>query len=953
VHGRKILALFLAATFVLTVSLAAGAGQKLPPQAAEKVMTTPAMDGDRNRVFDDLDKIMSKKGPNEGIPVIVMLEQGRGPKDLTSFTGKVDPKFEFAAINGFAATMNKGQIERLSHVPWVVQVEYDHPVYATLDTATAWFGAQKARTDFGVTGDRTGNETSYTKDDIVVAIIDTGIDPNHVDLNGGKIIAWKDYVNSQTTPYDDHGHGTHCASIATGEGEGNPLYKGVAPGAALVGVKVLDSAGSGSMANVDAGIQWCITNKATYGIEIISLSLGTSGSSDGTDSTSQMVNSAFNNGLVPCVAAGNSGPARYTIGSPGAAANAITVAAMADVGELGFQLASFSSRGPTADNRMKPDIAAPGVNIMAAKKGTTNQYVSMNGTSMATPFTAGTCALILDANPALTPAQVRSTLTGTAIDWAPAGQDVDYGFGRLDVYAAVKSAGGYTGTGPAVPNHAYTFDSLSGTGVQKEYTYNVTSTAYPISITLIMPNWSSSSSPNFDLYLFNPAGTQIASSTTTKRQDQVGVTITTTGNYKVRVKSTAGSGNFFFDISAALGTIDNPPTCSIAQPANGATVSGTYRVKMSAADDVGLSKVEARIDSGTWVDITANFDGTYYFYDWDTTAYANGSHTVNARATDTATQVTNATPVTVTVSNGADNPPTCSIAQPANGATVSGTYRIKVSAADDVGLSKVETQIDSGSWVNITANFDGTYYFYDWVTTGYSNGSHTINARATDTATQVTNATPVTVTVQNGGGGNQHTLTFNGTVTSTARDAWFNVNVASVGYIFSTLNWNTTADLDFFVYGPSGAEVGRAYTISKPETLRVYTDTYGTGLYRIKVNLYSGVDTSFTLTVDGYEKKNFNGYVDLLTPDAWVDVPCGFTGNSFFSLNWDGIFDDLDFYIYDPAGTYRSRAYTIWKPETLWQTIDMTGTWRVKVNMYFGIADNFVLTVYVPEDNLY
>jgi len=856
VSVKRVLAIALATMLVLALSGGFVAGQKaLPPQAAEKVRTTPAMDANGNRVFDDLEQIMEQKGASDGIPVIVMLEKERGPKDLTSFTGKVDPKFEFAAINGFAATMNKGQIERLSHVPWVVQVEYDHPVYATLGTATTWFGVQKARTDFGVTGDRNGNETSYTKDDIVVAIIDTGIDPGHVDLDGGKIIGWKDYVNSQTTPYDDHGHGTHCASIATGEGQGNPTYKGVAPGAALVGVKVLDSAGSGSMSNVDAGIQWCITNKATYGIEIISLSLGTSGSSDGTDSTSQMVNSAFNNGLVPCVAAGNSGPAKYTIGSPGAAANAVTVAAMADVGELGFQLASFSSRGPTADNRTKPDIAAPGVNIMAAQKGTTNQYVSMSGTSMATPFTAGTCALILDANPALTPAQVKSTLTGTAIDWAPAGQDVDYGFGRLDAYAAVKSAGGYTGTGPVVPGHAYKFDSLSATGQYKEYTYNVTSTTYPISITMIMPDWASSSNPDFELYLSNPSGTQVGSSTGSVRQEQIGYTPTVTGNYKVKVSSYAGSGNFFFDISAGLGA-------------------------------------------------------------------------------------------------GGDNPPTCSIYQPTQGATVSGTYRVKVSAADDVGLSKVEVQIDTGSWVNVTANFDGTYYFYDWVTTGYANGSHTVNARATDTISQVTNATPVTVTVSNGGS-YQHTLTFNGTVTSSARDAWFNVNVASVGYIYLTLNWNTTADLDFFVYGPSGAEVGRAYTTSKPETLRVYTDTYGTGLYRVKVNLYSGVDTSFTLTVDGYQKKTWTGSVTPTSPNSWVNVPCDYTGNSYFKLDWGSAVNDLDFYVYDPTGALRSQAYTTSKPETLWQVIDRTGTWQVKVNLYSGASENYTLTVYVPEDNLY
>lgn len=856
-NARKTTALVSALLLVLLLLPAgavAGAGQKAAPPV-DQVKTTPAMDADGNRIFDDLDGMLAGKGPNEELPVIVILEKGKGPGHLQSHVGKVDPRFEFPAINGFAANLKVGQIQRLSRVPFVVQVEYDRPVHALLDNATQWFGAQAARADYGVTGDRDGNETSYTKDDIVVAVIDTGIDPNHVDLDGGKIIGWKDFVNSRTAPYDDHGHGTHCASIATGEGQANPAYKGVAPGAALVGVKVLDAQGSGTLSNVDAGIQWAIDNKAALGIEIISLSLGTTGSSDGTDSTSQMVNAAFDAGLVPVVAAGNSGPGTSTIGSPGAALKALTVAAMADVGEKGFQLASFSSRGPTADGRTKPDISAPGVNIMAAKSGTTNQYVQYSGTSMATPFTAGTVALMLDANPALTPQQVKDTIFNTAVNWGPAGQDIDYGYGRLDTHAAVKSAGGFSGgTAPAVPGHDYRSGSLSATGDFDEYIFTVNSTAYPISITLMMSGGGTS--PDVDLFLYDPAGTQIASSEGTKRQEQVGVAITAAGDYKVKVYSYSGSGTYTFDISAGLG------------------------------------------------------------------------------------------------SGGGDNPPTSSIAQPLGGATVSGTVRIKVSAADDKGISVVETAIDSGAYIDITGNFDGTHYYYDWDTTGVADGAHTIKARATDTAGQVTDAADVSVTVNNGSGSREHTLTFTGTVTSSSPDAWFDVNVDSTGYIYTTLNWGTTADLDFYVYSPSGTEIGRAYTLNNPETLRTFTDSYGTGKYRIRVNLYSGVNTSFTLTVDGYQKQDYTGYVDLVTPDSWQYIPMPYTGTSYFKLDWDGTYDDLDFYVYDPTGTYRSRAYTILKPETLWQTIDITGTWSVKVNLYAGIQDNYTLSVYVPVANL-
>jgi serine protease AprX len=170
---------------------------------------------------------------------------------------------------------------------------------------------------------------------------------------------------------------------------------------------------------------------------------------------------------------------------------------MADPSELGFSLAAFSSRGPTQDNRMKPEIAAPGVNITAPKANSGNQYVAYSGTSMATPFVSGTVALMLSANPNLTVAQVRDLLRTTAVDWGAPGQDVDYGWGRLDGYAAVKRAGSFTGgTAPTVPGHATFSGTLSSGSATQSFT--VTDTAYPVAVTLIMPGWTGSSTPDFD-----------------------------------------------------------------------------------------------------------------------------------------------------------------------------------------------------------------------------------------------------------------------------------------------------------------------------------------------------------------------------------------------------------------------------------------------------------------------
>ena len=509
------------------------------------------VDRNNNRLFDNLEEMLKSTDGQATIPVIIMLnaEFSAKKKDIEKGIGLFNTKFEYNyAYHGFAADLNKGQIMALSKMPFVKQIEYDMPVQATMETANTWFGVTKARTDFGLDGNVDGSVSSYSKSDVVVAVIDTGIDANHIDLDGGKVIGWKDLVRSKTDPYDDNGHGTHVSGIIAGTGEGNSSYKGVASGAALVGIKVLDRRGSGSMSTVDAGIDWAIQNKDVYGIKVINLSLGTSTSSAGTDSTSIAVNSASASGIAVVVAAGNSGPAKYTIGSPGAASEAITVAAMADVGENGFNLADFSSRGPTADGRIKPDISAPGYNITAPKANSTNGYVTYSGTSMATPFTAGVIALMLDAKPSLTVNDIKTILNTTASDWGPTGADIDYGKGRLQAYEAIKAAGNYSGTGPIVPSHNYYSGKLNATGESNNWSLNVTSTSNPVAVTLIMTDWTSSI--DFDLYVYDPSGALVGKSEGTKRQELVSFNPTLTGNYTVKVYSYAGSGNYFFDTSS-------------------------------------------------------------------------------------------------------------------------------------------------------------------------------------------------------------------------------------------------------------------------------------------------------------------------------------------------------------------------------------------------------------------
>jgi serine protease AprX len=131
------------------------------------------------------------------------------------------------------------------------------------------------RSPFHASSNRLGNETHKAAGDRGLVRLDTdiGIDAQHVDLAGGKVIAFHDWVNNRTDAYDDNGHGTHVSGIVAGTGAGNAAYTGVAPGAALVGLKVLDQNGSGSLSNVTAAVDWAVTHKDEYNIRVISATL--------------------------------------------------------------------------------------------------------------------------------------------------------------------------------------------------------------------------------------------------------------------------------------------------------------------------------------------------------------------------------------------------------------------------------------------------------------------------------------------------------------------------------------------------------------------------------------------------------------------------------------------------------------------------------------------------------
>jgi len=283
-----------------------------------------------------------------------------------------------------------------------------------------------------------------------IAILDTGLCPA-ADFTKptSRLVAFKDFVNDRDGYYDDNGHGTHVTGIACGSGySSNGLHKGVAIDAGIIAIKILDEEGRGSSADVLAGLQWVADNKEKYNIRIANLSVGTPDINK-FDPLLAAVEYIWDMGIVVTVAAGNNGPESSTVTSPGSSRKVITVGAFDDdavsTDAFGERIKDFSGRGPTKNCIIKPDILAPGSEIISVRsKGMSikahdaskerfvdDNYLRMSGTSMAAPVVCGAIALMLEKNPALKPDDIKYALSQTAVDIHKDANE--QGWGRLDI----------------------------------------------------------------------------------------------------------------------------------------------------------------------------------------------------------------------------------------------------------------------------------------------------------------------------------------------------------------------------------------------------------------------------------------------------------------------------------------------------------------------------------------
>lgn len=533
-------------------------------------------------------------------------------------------------------------IDALERNPLVDYADPDYLAYAAFvpnDPMYQPYQWHLDNPDFGGIEAEQAWDVSTGAGSVVVAVLDTGIAYENYgsycqapDLAGTAFVQGYDFINGDAHANDDQSHGTHVAGTIAQATDNGTGVAGVAFKTTLMPVKVLGADGSGSISAIADGIRFAADN----GVKVINMSLGTDAPPPRLRTLEDAVKYAHGKGVLLVAAAGNDGKAKLNY--PAGYAEVIAVGATS----YDETLAPYSNSGdgielvaPGGDSN--EDLNGDGYPDMVLQN-TLNPntqdvcdfgYWFFSGTSMASPHVAGTAALVFAAG-VDSAASVRQILRDTADDLGDAGYDTTYGYGIVNAAKALN----------------------------------------------------------------------------------------------------------------AIGPTDDPPTVAVTAPVNGETITGTITITADAADDNGVTQVDFLVDGTVIASDTDGSDG--WSAGWDTTAYADGDHTVGATAMDTEGQTATDT-VTVTVDN-VDSPPAVAVTSPVDGAIVGGTITVSADASDDNGVTQVEFYVDGTSIGTDTDGSDG--WSAGWDTTAYADGDHTVSGTATDTAGQ-TAADTVTVTVDN------------------------------------------------------------------------------------------------------------------------------------------------------------------------------------------------------------
>lgn len=405
----------------------------------------------------NINRIKDEFVGSEMVSILVWYKDGYTTDQILKGLKGYDLKYDYEGLNGFAVSLDQKNFVSLIKNKGIDYVAFDEPVVGFLTESVSLIGASSVRTTMGYDGSGVG-----------VCQLDSGVDYNNQYLS---IAGGYDFVNNDTNPMDDNGHGTSTAGVIKSN---HPVLTGVAPNVNFLAVKVLDANATGTSSDIISGILWCVNNRFVYNISVISMSLGTTNTY--TPSTSPLtydfaIDYAVSNGISLVASSGNNGDI-IGISYPAVSPNVISVGATYDKNFTSSQTFSApyytcSDVNPSLDqitcysNRPSfVDIVAPGSSILTTRRLTgttqTNPFVTAAGTSMAAPHVAGVIALMAERNSHLYSDEVKEIITTSPVQVTDS--VTGFTFPRLDAVSALNNVPRITASGPIAPGAVITFD---------------------------------------------------------------------------------------------------------------------------------------------------------------------------------------------------------------------------------------------------------------------------------------------------------------------------------------------------------------------------------------------------------------------------------------------------------------------------------------------------------------
>lgn len=439
--------------------------------------------------------------------------------------------------------------------------------------------------------------------DIVIGIVDTGVDPDHPDLVGKIIDGWNVY--DANAHFDDVlGHGTEVAGVAAAASNNAVGVAGVAWQSPILAVRVGNESGLSSSQNIAAGILWA----AGHGAKVINVSFAPLWSDKVVKSAAQQ---AFHRGSLVIIAAGNAGGMNAAVGFD----EVIFVGAVT----ADNTIASFSDRGPFVG------VVAPGTGIRSTTFD--GDYGMANGTSFAAPIVSGVAALAWSVNPELRPITIKEAIVGSVVDLGATGRDTTFGHGAVDAAAAVAAAKAAFEPADTTPPGVKVSKPVTGQSLSGKATASVAATdRYGVADVVLAVD-----------------GVPFATDTRSPYSFVIDTTAFSAGSHELSFVGTDSSGNAsppqtvrvsFTGLSTA--SAGSAGAVRFTSPASGSSVTGNVTIKASVSDPDGLSVIEWFVDGDSVFVVPLSGASSGVSYVWRSASFAAGLHTITVAVTDTA-----------------------------------------------------------------------------------------------------------------------------------------------------------------------------------------------------------------------------------------------------------------------------------------------------------------------------